>query len=107
MESSAQERSLGRREGKFCMPHPRYTADEIVRRGKELYERDLRAKVEPYHQGQFLVLDIETGDCEIDADELLALERAIAKHPHGARYILRVGFPTAHQLGGRSMVGRP
>jgi hypothetical protein len=89
------------------LSHPRYTADEIVRRGEEIYQRDLRAQVEAGHRGEFLVLDIETGSYEIDRDEVAAVDRAMAKNPDGARYILRVGYPAAHRLGGRFTVLRP
>jgi hypothetical protein len=82
------------------MSHPRYTAEEIVRRGEEIYQRDLRVQVEAQHRGKFLVLDIETGSYEIDPDEVAALDRAMGKNPDGARYILRIGYPTAHRIGG-------
>jgi hypothetical protein len=81
------------------MAHPRYSSDEIVERGQALYDQQIRDKVEPQHNGKFLVLDIETGEYEVDADSLAALERATAKHPDPALYLLRVGFPTAVTLG--------
>ena len=46
------------------------------------------------------MLDIETGDYEIDADSVAAMERATVKHPEPALYLLRVGYPTAVKLGG-------
>jgi hypothetical protein len=79
---------------------------EIVRRGEEIYERDLRSQLEPASNGQFLVLDIDTGEYELDPDETLALQRAISKHPTGTRFIKRVGFSTAHRLGGKFVVKR-
>jgi len=48
--------------------HPRYTSEEIARRGQALYEERLRAKVDPRDRGKFLVLDIETGEHELDVD---------------------------------------
>jgi hypothetical protein len=89
------------------MSHPRYSIEEIVQRGEQIYQRDIRDQVEAQNTGKFLVLDIDTGEYEIDADELAALERATTKHPDGARYILRVGYPTAHRLGGRFTVAKP
>lgn len=81
------------------MSHPRYTSEEIERRGQALYDQQIRTKVESAHKGKFLVLDIDTGDYELDVDELAALKRAKAKHPDAALYILRVGYPTAYRLG--------
>jgi len=44
------------------MPYPTLTAEEIARRGEEIYERDLRAKLETEeNRGQFLIIDIATG----------------------------------------------
>jgi len=80
------------------MPHPRYASAEIVQRGQVLYDQQIRAHVEASHPGKFLVLDIETGDYEIDADDVAALQRAKAKHPDAAFYILRVGAPTAYRV---------
>jgi hypothetical protein len=52
--------------------------------------------------GKSLALDIGTGDYEIDANELAAIDRLIARHPEGARYLLRIGYPYAHEFGGSS-----
>jgi hypothetical protein len=89
------------------MPQTSYSADEVVRRGEEIYQRDLKSKVEPTHNGEFLVLDIDTGDYEIDPDEVAALRRAVDRHPEGTRYIKRIGYSATHRLGGRFIVRRP
>lgn len=80
------------------MSHLRYTSEEIVRRGQALYDQQIRDKLDATHKGKFLVLDIETGEYEVDANELAALQRAKAKHPDAALYILRVGYPMAYRL---------
>ena len=77
-----------------------------VRHGEEIYVRQIRDRVEPDNQGQFLVVDVETGDYEVDRDELAALDRLKGKHPDGAFYIRRVGFPAAVKLGGTLPAGR-
>lgn len=89
------------------MTHPRYTSEEIAQRGQALYDQQIRAQVETGHQGEFLVVDIETGAYEIDVDELEALQRARAKHPDAALYLLRVGYATAYRLGGKHLVAHP
>jgi len=81
------------------MGHPRYTADEIAARGREIYERQLRDKMEPVNIGKFLVIDIETGEYEMDEDDLIASRRASRKKPGGARYGLRIGYPTSGTIG--------
>ncbi len=83
------------------MVHPRYTRDEIAQNGQMIYDRQIRAKVEAGNKGKFLVLDIETGEYELDTNELDALQRAKAKNPDAALYILRVSYSAAHRLGGQ------
>lgn len=83
------------------MPHTRYSNDEIVRRGQELYDREIRARVEPEQNGRFLVVDVETGEYEIDDTAIDAIDRLQAKCPDAPVYIVRVGYPAAYKLGGR------
>jgi hypothetical protein len=84
------------------MPRTRYSPEEVVRRGEELYERELRPKVEAGNKGKFLILDIGTGAYEIDADDLTASDRLLARHPEAELYGLRIGHPTAYRLGGHA-----
>jgi len=88
------------------MAHPRYTSDEIAKRGQTLYDQKVRAKVEAGNKGKFLVLDIETGEYEMDANEMDALQRAKGKNSDAALYILRVGYSAAHRLGGQFRLAR-
>jgi len=84
------------------MSEPRYSAELIAQRGEALYEREIRAQVEPGQRGRVLVLDIDTGEYEVDADHLTALRRARARHPDGAFYALRIGHPALGRIGGQS-----
>lgn len=81
------------------MAHSRYSSDEIAERGQALYEREIQGALPPSARGNFLVLDIETGDFEMDTDELSAVRRARAKHLGGAFYFLRVGHSVAYRFG--------
>jgi hypothetical protein len=88
------------------MAHPRYSSDEIAERGQALYERDIQGALPPSARGSFLVLDIETGDYEMDSDQLAAVKRARAKHLDGAFYILRVGHSAAYRLGRKTLAAQ-
>jgi len=81
--------------------------EEFVRRGKDYYGRFLRDKLEPEHKGKFLALDVETGEYEMDADEMAAIDRARARMPGKIFYILRVGYRTADRIGGQYPHNRP
>lgn len=84
------------------MPHPRYSSEEIVRRGKAIYEKQLRTQVEAANPGKFLVINIETGDYELGEDHLDVSDRAAAKHPGAALFAMRIGQPTLGRIGARS-----
>jgi hypothetical protein len=86
------------------MPYRQYTPNEVAQRGEAIYERQIRAKVESAHLGKFVVIDIETGDYEVDADDLVATQRALAKRPDAVLYGLRIGAPAAYRLGGSMRV---
>jgi hypothetical protein len=81
------------------MPHPSYTSEAIAIRGKEIYQRQIREKVESQHKGKFLSVDIETGDYEVDTDDLSPSMRLLAKRPEAVIYSLRIGFRAAHRIG--------
>lgn len=81
------------------MRYSDWTAEEIGSRGEDIYQKQIRDKVDPKHKGMFLVLDIETGDYEIDAEDLVATDRLLAKHPNAIIYGVRVGFPAAYGIG--------
>jgi len=76
--------------------------DGVARRAKELYDRDIRAHVEPAHAGEFVVVDVDSGDYEVDCNQLAALDRLRARRPDAAPFLLRAGFPTAVRLGARA-----
>ena len=86
------------------MPDAKYTPEEVVSLGEAIYDHRLRDKVEPEYNGRFLVIDIETGAYEIDADDVVATKRLLASFPQAVIYGLRIGSPTAYRIGGRFVV---
>jgi hypothetical protein len=83
------------------------TTEEIVRRGQEIYEQEIRPKVEAGNKGKLLVINLETGDYVMDADDATALERAKAEYPNAELFAVRVGYPSAYRLGGRFQAQSP
>jgi hypothetical protein len=73
----------------------------------EIYRRDIRPKVMPHHKGKFLILDIESGDYEIDEDDLSAEEMLRARRPEGVFFGIRIGYKTAYNLGGTMQEDAP
>ncbi len=81
------------------MPRSKYTSEFVAVRGKEVYQQQIQAKVESEHKGKFLSVDIETGDYEIDTDDLSPTMRLLAKRPDAVIFSLRIGFQSAHRIG--------
>ena len=69
---------------------PRPTAptrprDEIARLGKEIYKRDILPQVEADHFGEYVAIDVETGDWAVADTTRGALDRLRAAAPAGHR----------------------
>ncbi len=83
---------------------PRYSKDEFARRGDEIYEDIVRRRVEASDEGKFVVIDIDSGDYEVDTDELAASDRLLARRPAAQMWLTRVGRRYAHRFGNGTMV---
>lgn len=84
------------------MPDQTLSIEEIAGRGEELYERDIRQRVEAGNRGRFLVIDVQSGEFEIADDDLAATQRLIDRIPHAVPYGLRIGYPAAYRIGSHS-----
>jgi hypothetical protein len=75
--------------------------EEVARRAKQLYEDDIRQKVEIEENiGKMIIIDIETGDYEIDETGLEASHILMAKHPNARLFGIRIGYSVAISFGG-------
>ena len=79
-------------------------ADSMNTRGKSIYEEKIRPKVGDAERGKFAVIDIYSGDYEIDSDLIAAIDRIDARHPGAFTYTMRVGHRAAFKTGLRSKV---
>jgi hypothetical protein len=79
----------------------RYTPEEFARRGDEIYERRVLPDLKGGEEGKFVVIDIESGDYEIDSDELAASDRLLARHPQAQFWLRQIGSRYAHRFGAR------
>ncbi len=83
--------------------HDSHDSKDIMRRGRSLYESKLRSQLEPNHSGEFLVLNVDTGEYEIDADDVAASRRARIRFADAPLITLRIGHATAFRLGGHRL----
>ena len=86
------------------MAHTRYSKEEIARRGKQLYDEQIRALVETDENiGKIVSIDIETGAYHVDRDILLATDSLHQARPDAAVWSERIGYDAVYALGGGSI----
>ena len=71
--------------------------DQVSHKGESLY-RKLRPEIEAGNNGRFLVMDVDSGDYEIDDEDLQASMRLLARRPKASLYGVRIGHRAAYQL---------
>ena len=77
---------------------------ETVRLGKEIYEREIRQKVEDAHHGEIISIDVESGDWAIGDSVIAATDSLWAQHPDAIEiYSLRIGYGVLRYFGGRPL----
>jgi len=73
--------------------------EEHARRGDEIYERDVRPRVEAGNQGKIVAIDIDTGAFEVAEDVLTASDRLLARYPEAQTWFVRIGCRVVHRFG--------
>ena len=81
---------------------PRYSKEEFARRGDEIYDRKIGPRFEKTSRGKFVAIDIETAEFEVDADEMAATDRLLARIPDAQIWFRRIGSKFAYRFGPRS-----
>ncbi len=83
------------------MANTQMDRDRISERGKNLYHDRIRAQVEtPNDIGKMVIIDVETGDYEVDQSGLEAARILHARQPNAELYGIRIGYRAADAIGG-------
>ena len=72
---------------------------DIAAVGQAMYEEKIRDALGPDDHGKLIVIDVVSGDYEIDEDHIAALLRIRARHPKARTLTKRVGYPAAYHMG--------
>ena len=78
---------------------PRYSKEVFAQRGNEIYEHQIRSKVEATNKGKFVAIDIESGAWEMDADEMAAGDRLVKRFADAQTWMVRVGYSNLRRFG--------
>ena len=85
-------------------PQARRPREEVIRLGKELYEREIRHKVEDDHRGEIISIDVESGDWAIGKSVVATTDRLWERRPDAIDiYSLTIGDGVLRRFGGRPL----
>ncbi len=76
--------------------------DEIGRLGLETYRRLVRPHLRKEDEFKHVIFDIDTGDYELDRDEIAAYDRLRLRRPTGRLFDILAGYTVAGSFCGLS-----
>ena len=83
-----------------------YGPGEIAARGEAIYRELIASQIGHVEKGTFVVIDVDSGDYEIDARDATATRRLLKRRPSAVTYGVRVGHRAAYShVGGFRMSG--
>lgn len=77
-----------------------YKPGEVTDLAREIYQEKIKPLVEPQEQGKFIVIDVVSGDYEIDEQIVDAFDRLKARRPESVAGGLRIGHRAAFKMPG-------
>ncbi len=75
-----------------------WSAEEIVRLGRTIYERDLRAYLESRELGRHIAINVLTGEYALADSAQEAEDAAFERWPSEVFYTVRVGYAATDYL---------
>src|SRR5947208_5711066 len=85
----------------------RYSKEEFARRGDALVESKVRPQLTPADEDKFVAIDIETGEYELDKNEMKAVDRLRKRLADPQIWLVHVMFGYLHRFGGHGVHGQP
>ena len=82
------------------LPFPRRS---VAARGQAIYRKKIRPLVYPAMKGKIVVIDVDSGDYEVDDDDARAFETLLARRPGAHTWAERVGYRALYGTGGAAI----
>ena len=77
----------------------------IANKGEKIYAEAIKPHIDlEKERGNFIVIDVNSGDYEIDKRGIVATKRLLERRPGAMTYAVRVGFIAAYRMGGRNYI---
>ena len=73
-------------------------SEDVAIIGKSIYKKDLRPHMTDADKGKLVVIDVYSGDYEIDFDLIAAQLRLKRRQPDAFFYICRVGYRSTYRM---------
>lgn len=87
------------------MTTEKMTPEEVGRRGREWYENHIRGVVETEENiGKLIVIDVETGEYDIDTNSIAMVDRMLAKRPNAEILQMKIGYGAVYSFGGSRLM---
>lgn len=77
-----------------------YKPGEVTDLAREIYQEKIKPLVEPQESGKFIVIDVTSGDYEIDEEIVEAFDRLKARRPESVAGGLRIGHRATFKMPG-------
>ena len=85
----------------------RYSKEEFACRGDALVESKVRPRLTPADADKFVAIDIETGENELDKNEMKAAARLRKRVADPQIWLVHVTLGYLHRFGGHGRRGQP
>lgn len=89
---------LKRGYGESDMVNKTYTPEDIESIGTAIYIEKIRSLMEPGDKGKFVVIDVYSGDYEMDERSGAAIGSLLKRRPGAHIYTVRVGYPIPYSV---------
>jgi hypothetical protein len=81
-------------------------SDDLTELGLALYERELKPRLEPRYDGQFVAIHVDSGDYEVARSSADAMRAILKRHPVDGRLVMRkIGDEPEYGLAARIIAG--
>ena len=74
-----------------------YSTEELDRLGWARYE-EIKEELEAKHHGEYVVIEVDSGDYFVGKTTEEAFQQAENIHPHKAFCLIRIGYKAVHKL---------
>jgi hypothetical protein len=83
----------------ISVPETLGDAAKIAEAGDKIYHERWQQQYEPSHNGDFVAIDIATGEAFLAKEAVDALEQACAANPESFFHLIRIGSEAAFEGG--------